>query len=89
MEDQFSEAVQALRAAAEKIYEAMEWLADSVQGLFQFISENIQPIVESIRAALEKDRSKDAARRRPEGMAAKPRPPFRKRMRVFRCRNCC
>ena len=83
------DAVQACRAAAEKISEAMECFKDSVQWLFQAISESIQPIVESIRAALEKDRSRDALRRRREGRSAKPRPPIRKRLRVFRCRNNC
>ena len=58
-------------------------------GLIENMSKLAGEAAGSIRAAIIIERSREANRRRREPRAAKPRPPIRKRLRVFRCRNNC
>ena len=88
---------QELLAAAERfareVAAAYARLLNAVGELFEALCEAlpvlIDPVINEIRRELERARAKEAAQRRREGRAAKPRPPIRKKLRTFRCRSCC
>jgi hypothetical protein len=95
--DVFLESVQRLIEAGKKIVEKLsadlaavcEALQLVVEEIAESITETIAPIIDTVVDELIKERSREASRRRPEPYAAKPRPPFRKRLKIFRCRNSC
>lgn len=95
--DAFLESVRKIKEAcsaiAEKVgadlaavCEALQLVAEEIA---ESITETIAPIIDTVVDELIKERSREASRRRPEPYAPRPRPPFRKRLKIFRCRNSC
>ena len=99
--DAFMESVRMISAAGSKIVEklnadlaavceALQIVAEEIiETIVKTFGETITPLVDTVVAELAKERSREASRRRPEPRAAKTRPPFRKRLKIFRCRSCC
>lgn len=75
-----------VKACAEEMQEA---ILSQMPQVSACIARAAAEICGRIRAALIIERSRNANRRRREPRIAKPRPPIRKRQRVFRCRNNC
>lgn len=86
-----------LRVAAARVAECVRTMEKNLEDAFLAvlpeIIENISKlageVAGKIRAAIIIERSRDVNRRRREPRAAKPRPPIKKRLRVYRCRNSC
>lgn len=87
--DSVHKLVDACSALAEAFEAAVEAALEAIQTVAGEIAEAIPAIIDVCVEALIKDRSREASRRRREPRAAKPRQPFRKRQRIFRCRNNC
>jgi predicted NBD/HSP70 family sugar kinase len=91
--DEFMESVQRIYETISGFAYAAEAILDEIADALQAIAENlatmISPVIDTVVGKLAKERSREASRRRPEPRAAKTRPPFRKRLKIFRCRNSC